>query len=106
MQRFELPAIADELGGQPVEQLGVRGVSPSRPKSLALAARPRPKWYCQTRLTITRVEWVVGSGRPAGQGRPAAGGARGPGEGFDRRRLVLPGSSGIRARSARCLYWG
>ena len=30
------------------------GGSPKRPKSLALATSPRPKWCCQSRLTITR----------------------------------------------------
>ena len=25
------------------------------PKSLEVRTRPKPKWYCQTRLTITRV---------------------------------------------------
>ena len=34
---------------------GWLGFSPRRPKSLAVATRPRPKWYCQMRLTITRV---------------------------------------------------
>ncbi len=33
---------------------GCVGSSPIVPKSLGVATRPRPKWCCQSRLTITR----------------------------------------------------
>jgi hypothetical protein len=79
---------------------GCDGVSPSRPKSLELAASPRPKWYCQTRLTITAVERGL-SGRVSQRAaRPAAGGAWGRGEGLDLRRpssrtVGNPGATGV-----------
>ena len=74
MQGLEMPAMRDELRRQPVEQLGMAGGSPRRPKSLGVATRPRPKWSCQSRLTITRVEsGLSGSAEPAGQGKPATG---------------------------------
>ena len=57
---------------EPVEQFGVRGSWPILPKSLGVSTSPRPKWYCQTRLTIDRqVERVVRVGEPLGQGRAA-----------------------------------
>ena len=33
---------------------GCVGSAPLRPKSLGVSTMPRPKWYCQTRLTIDR----------------------------------------------------
>ena len=72
---LRLQPSADELG-RPASRAARDGDgrSPSRPKSLEVATSPRPKWYCQSRLTITRVgQRVVGPGQPAGQGRPPAG---------------------------------
>ena len=53
---LEAPAVARRTrsAASRAARGGVGG-SPSRPKSLAVPTRPRPKWYCQTRLTITRV---------------------------------------------------
>ena len=55
MQRLQ-GAIPARQTREPIEKLGMEGASPRCPKSLDVADRPRPKWYCQTRLTITRVE--------------------------------------------------
>ena len=53
-----------------------------RPKSLDVPARPRPKWYCQTRLTMTRVERGLSgrlSQRARASRRPVDCGAAGDG---------------------------
>ena len=56
MKRLELhPRRTNSFASQS-RSSGWLGGSPSRPKSLGVPASPRPKWYCQIRLTITRVE--------------------------------------------------
>ena len=44
----------DELPGKVVQQLAFVGGKPVFPKSSGVGTIPLPKWYCQTRLTITR----------------------------------------------------
>ena len=47
--------LGDELGGEPVEQLGVGRARRPACRSCSASGRcPRPKWCCQTRLAITR----------------------------------------------------
>ena len=83
VQRLELPAAARRtpLASQSSSS-GWLGRSPSRPKSLGVPTRPRPKWYCQTRLTITRVESGLSgrlSQRARASRRPVERGAAGGG---------------------------
>ena len=54
VQRLELPAAAHELGGEPVEQLGMRRQLAELAEVVRERTSPRPKWYCQSRLAITR----------------------------------------------------
>ena len=51
---LDRPAIRHELAGQPVEQLGVRRLSPPGRSCGRWRPIPVPKWCCQTRLTMTR----------------------------------------------------
>ena len=52
---------------------GCVGGSPSWPKSFGRRTIPRPKWYCQSRLAITRaVSGLRAVGQPLRQGPPLA----------------------------------
>ena len=51
---LEGPAVIGELRGEPFQQFGMGRLPPRWPKSLGVAIRPCAKWYCHTRLTITR----------------------------------------------------
>src|SRR5262245_29740696 len=53
---FILPpsSFATKLHASQSSSSGFVGRLPMRPKSLAVATRPSPKWCCQIRLTITR----------------------------------------------------
>ncbi len=78
-------SLGDQLGGQPVEQLGMAGDSPRTPKSLGVATIPRPKWCCQRRLTTTRAvrglsERVSQRARASASARGGTGGVRWTGE--------------------------
>ena len=64
---------------------GWLGRPPLRPKSLGVATSPRPKWYCHTRLAITRA------------GRGLAGAEI---QAANRLRRSASGASGISPRSA------
>ena len=55
VESLERPAVLDQVGGQPVEQLGVGGPGTDAPKLLGVATIGLPKWCCQTRLTMDRV---------------------------------------------------
>ena len=70
---------------------GCVGRSPRKPKSLAVATMPLPKWCCQSRLTITRavsglsfdaIQFASASRRPVllGTGSIVASAALPPGE--------------------------
>ena len=74
---------------------GCDGGSPRTPKSLGVATIPRPKWCCQSRLTITRaVSGLSGRVSQRGQGQASAGGRR-----RRRDRLGRKASSGCEART-------
>ena len=73
VHRLDRPAPLDEAAGQPVEQLGLAGRSPSVPKLSGVRTRPWPKCQRQIRLTITRpVSGWSAVDQPAGQLQPAA----------------------------------
>ena len=84
-ERLHVPAVFDEVDGQPVEQFGVAGHSPWAPKSAAVATRPVPKNICQMRFTATRavsgcsrivIHWARPrrlAGAPVGQRRQDGG---------------------------------
>ena len=74
VDRLEPPAAGDQLGGEPVEQLGMRGrlapnaeIARRRHDPPAEMVLPEPVDDHPGR------QGIVGLGEPAGQGRPAAG---------------------------------
>ena len=56
MQLLQAPLLPDQLAGQPIEQFRMRRLAAAEAESFGVSTRPRPKWYCQTRLTIVRAK--------------------------------------------------
>ena len=81
---------------------GCVGLSPCRPKLFGERTMPRPKWYCQRRLTITRaVSRVVLRRDPVGQDQPPAARLRVLRRLGDDRAASRSGSAGSAARPCR-----
>ena len=84
--------------GEPIEQLGMTRPEPRVPKSLGVPTRPRPKWCCQTRLTITR----AANGRSAPKWPGPFAIAPDPQRAADRRRPKEPPAIGRAQRGRAC----
>ncbi len=86
MERLELPAVGDQLGGQPVEQFGVGRLVPLGPEVARRPDDPPAEVVLPDPVGHDPGgQGVVGAGDPVGQDRPTAGRLRARSGGRERR---------------------